>query len=258
MLKVKITEPSGTIILDRSERCNALNGEMVEAISQALNDLRLEKRVRGVVLTGAGPHFCSGIDVKELNEMVGKEDAMGQWFATAQSMQSLFEQMLQFPKPIIAAVDGAAMGSGFGLVLASDLVIASQRATFSVPALKLGVVAGLLAPLLYFRGGASLASQVLIGGTEIAAPVAKDLGLVHHVVTADQIWVRATSWIESMSEGAAESLQLTKKVLNEMVGEQLMSWLASGAAAMATSLTTEAATEGLQAFAQKRSPKFPK
>lgn len=259
MIKVKVNAPTGTIILDRVDRCNALSREMVEQLAQAFDDLRQEKRVRGIVLTGAGPHFCTGVDLRELQETGANDspETLSQWFSDANGLKSLFEQMLQLPKPIIAAVDGAAWGCGLGLVLASDLVVASQRSTFAVPAPRMGLVSGLLAPLLYFRIGASLASQVLIGGSELSAPEAKDLGFVHHVVSSDHIWVRASSWVETISKGAAESIQLTKKVLNETVGEQLSTWLASGAAATATSLTTEAASEGLAAFVEKRSPKFP-
>lgn len=259
MIKVKVNGCTGTIILDRADRCNALCREMVEQLAQALDDLRQEKRVRGIVVTGAGPHFCSGVDLKELQESGSSDspETLSQWHSDACRMQALFEQMLQLPKPIIAAVDGAAWGSGFGLVLASDLVVASQRSTFAVPAPRMGLVSGLLAPLLYFRIGASLASQVLIGGSELSAPEAKDLGFVHHVVSSEHIWVRASGWVESIAEGAAESIQLTKKVLNETVGEQMLTWMASGAAAIATSLTTEAAAEGLKAFIEKRPPKFP-
>lgn len=259
MIKVKVNAPTGTIIMERIDRCNALSRGMVEQLAQAFDDLRQEKRVRGIVLTGAGPHFCSGIDLRELQETNSSDpaEAMKQWYTDASSMQALYEQMLQLPKPIIAAVDGAALGCGLGLVLASDLVVASQRATFAVPAPKLGLVSGLLAPLLYFRIGGSLASQVLLGGSELSAPEAKDLGFVHHVVAPDQVWVRASGWVGSIAEGAAESLQLTKKILNETVGEQISTWLSSGAAAMATAMTTEAATEGLDAFVSKRQPKFP-
>lgn len=259
MIKVKVNGCTGTIILDRPYCCNALCREMIEQLAQAFEDLRQEKRVRGIVLTGAGPHFCSGVDLKELQDSgpADSPETLGQWHADASRLQTLFEQMMQLPKPIIAAVDGAALGAGFGLVLASDLVVASHRATFAVPAPRLGLVSGLLAPLLYFRIGASLASQVLIGGSELSAPEAKDLGFVHHVVASDHIWVRASGWVDSMAEGAAESIQLTKKMLNETIGEQMSTWMSCGAAATATALTTEAATEGLKAFVEKRPPKFP-
>ncbi|MEO8268891.1 MAG: enoyl-CoA hydratase/isomerase family protein [Aureliella sp.] len=257
MITVKVNGLTGTIILDRAPRCNALDRQMVEQLSQALDDLRQEKRVRGVVLTGAGAHFCAGLDLTELHETAVSAEPFPQWYQDSQGLQSLLEQMLQFPKPIVAAIDGASIGFGMALVLASDLVVASGRATFSVPAPRLGLVSGLVAPLLVFRGGGSIASRMLLGSDELSAAEAKELGLVHHVVSADQIWVRASNWIDSLSAGAAESLQLTKRVLNEMVGEQISTQLSSGAAAMATSLTTEAAVEGLKAFAEKREPRFP-
>lgn len=257
MLKVNVHGVTGTIILDRATCRNALNRELIEQLAQALDDLRQEKKVRGVILTGAGSHFCAGLDLKELQQTAGDQEQWQQWHEDAQRLQGVIEQMLQFPKPLVAAVDGDSMGSGFGLVLACDLVVASQRATFSIPAPKLGLVSGLVAPLLCFRGGGSVASRMLLGGDELSAAEAKELGLVHHVVGTDQIWVRASNWIEAIAGGAAESLQLTKRLLNEMIGEQLTTLLSSGAAAMATSLTTEAATEGLNAFAEKRPVKFP-
>ena len=256
MITVKVNEPTGTIILDRPQRCNALNHEMIQMLQQAFSDLHQEKRVRGVVLTGAGAHFCSGLDLKELHHCSSGENSLQTWLDLSLAQQALIEQMLQFPKPIVAAVDGVAMGSGLVLVLASDLVVASHRTTLSVSASRRGLVSGLVAPLACFRCGASLASQLLIGGSKLSAADAKSIGLVHHVVEPDFVWVRAKTWIESIAEGAAESIQLTKRVINEMVAEQLSSQLASGAAALATSLTTEAAAEGLGAFVEKREPKF--
>src|SRR5690606_19477913 len=133
------------------------------------------------------------LDLKELHETNSSDDTLAQWHRDAQSLKSLLEQMLQFPKPIIAAVDGPAMASGVALVLASDLVVASHRATFSVTSPRLGLVSGLVAPLLVFRGGGSLASRMLLGGEELTAPEAKQLGLVHRVVDTDQIWVRSSN-----------------------------------------------------------------
>ncbi|MCA9133229.1 MAG: enoyl-CoA hydratase/isomerase family protein [Planctomycetales bacterium] len=258
MITVKVNAPSGTIILDRASRCNALSRELVEQLGQAFEDLRQEKKVRGVVLTGAGPHFCSGLDLRELLETAGGHQPWDQWHQDAQALQGLLEQMLQFPKPIVAAVDGAAMASGFALVLACDLVVASQRASFSIPAPRLGLVSGLVAPLLHFRCGGSTASRMLLGGDELTAAEAKQLGWVHHVVASDQVWVRASNWVDTLAVGAAESLLLSKRVLNEMVGEQLSTQLASGAAATATALTSEVAAEGLASFSEKRPPNFPR
>lgn len=260
MITVKVHGPCGTIILDRPAKCNALDRQMVEDLTQALDDLRQERRVRAIILTGAGTHFCAGVDLAQWQEATAAPTspaALQQYYEDSQAMQELLQSMLQLPKPIIAAVDGSAIGIGFGLVMASDLVIASHRSNFSLPAPKRGLVSGLVAPLIVFRHGASLASRMMLTGEELDADEAYRLGIVHRLVPSDQIWVRAGSWGEKLSESAAESLQLSKKLLNEMIGEPLTTNLASGAAATATSLTTEAASEGLKAFAEKRDPKFP-
>ena len=127
MITVKVHNACGTIVLDRPARCNALNRDMITELQQAFDDLRQEKKVRGIVISGAGSHFCSGLDVRELHETVAAEDAMQQWFRDTQAIQELLEQMLHCPKPIVAAVDGSAIGTGFAIVLASDLVVASHR-----------------------------------------------------------------------------------------------------------------------------------
>jgi methylglutaconyl-CoA hydratase len=257
MITVKVHAPCGTIILDRAQKCNAVDRRMVEELAQAFDDLRQERKVRSIILTGSGHHFCAGVDLTQWQEASDTPEALGQYHADAQGMRDLIDVMLQFPKPIIAAVDGSVAGFGFALTLASDLVVASQRATFSLPAARRGLVSGLTAPLLVFRHGASIASRLMLGLEELNAEEAYRLGIVHHIVQSDQIWVRASTWGHAIAEGAGESLQLSKRLLNEMIGEQLSAFLASGAAATATALTTEAATEGLKAFNEKRPPKFP-
>ena len=257
MITVKVHAPCGTIILDRPDKCNALNRQMVADLTQAFDDLRQERRVRTILLTGAGTHFCAGVDLSQWQDSTAGQDALRQYYEDSDGMRELLESMLQLPKPIIAAIDGAAIGIGFGLVMASDLVVASHRSVFALPAPKRGLVSGLVAPLIVFRHGASLASRMMLTGEELDADEGYRLGVVHRLVPSDQIWVRANSWGERLAESAAESLQLSKKLINEMIGEQLSTNLASGAAATATSLTTEAAGEGLKAFAEKREPKFP-
>lgn len=258
MINVKKNPPSGTIILDQPKTRNALSREMLEQFSQALSDLHQEKSVRAVIVTGSGPIFCSGVDLKQWQLTTGSEDADDRWQSDASQLQSVLEEMLRFPKPLIAAVDGAAIGAGLSLVLACDLVVASQRATFSVPSARLGLVSGFAAPLLHFRLGSSTAARLLLGLDELDVDQARNLGLVHRVVAPDQIWVRAHQWAEQVAACPTESLQLSKRILNEMVGEQVTMLLSTGAAAMAASCTTENAQEGLNAFHEKRPPQWKK
>ncbi len=259
MIEVKLNPPSGTLVLNRPNRCNALSREMIQGLIRGLDDLHQQKSVRGIILSGAGAHFCAGLDVHQLKETADQPDAdrQRQWLEDIELVHELLLKMLQFPKPLIAAVDGVASGTGLALVLACDLVVASHRAAFEVPAARLGVVSGLAIPLLVFRSGGSTASRIVLGGDRITASEAKTLGIVHHIVEVDQIWVRSQTWVHDIAGGAAESLQLSKRLLNETVGESLQTWLSVAAAAAATSLTTEAAAEGLRAFTEKREPKFP-
>jgi enoyl-CoA hydratase/carnithine racemase len=256
MIKVSKHPPSGTIALDRIGKRNALTREMVDRLIQALSDFHQQANVRAVILTHSGSVFCSGVDLNQWQESTDREDAMEIWFEDAVQLQRLLESMLKFPKPIIAAVDGAAVGFGVALMLACDLVVASNRSTFSVPAVKRGLVSGLVTPLLNFRAGAGMAARMTLGCDELTAEEFKTAGIVHHIVASDQIWVRANAMADSISQSAAESVQLSKRLLNEMVGESLSVWLSNAAAATASACTTEAAKEGMRAFVEKRAANF--
>ncbi len=257
MINVKVNGATGTIILDNPNRGNALTRETLSELSQAMDDLRQERKVRGIVLTGSGTNFCTGLDLQELGGSASDPDAVNTWHADAQKLCDVLKELLMHPKPIIAAVDGPALGAGLSLALCCDLIVASHRSRFGAASAQRGIVSGLNAPLLHFRIGAAIASQLLIGGRELPAVEAKELGLIQHVVESDQVWVRSSTWIDDIAKSPHEAIQLTKRVLNEMIGEQLLTQLSSGAAALATSLTTEVAQEGVRAFCEGREPNFP-
>ena len=256
LVQVKVHAPSGTIILNRPEKRNALSRLALEQLSQALNDLHLERRVRAVILTGAGSAFCSGLDLAEIQVSSRQEDALAQWYRDAVQYKELIEQMLLFPKPIIAAVNGPAVAGGAGLVLASDIVIAAPEARFGLPEPRRGLVAGMVAPLLTFRIGAGRAANLLLTARLAAADEALQLGLYHELIPHDTLWARAQQLARECASSAPESLQLTKRILNETIGEHLGTLLSAGAAASATARTTEAAAEGLAAFLEKREPQW--
>ncbi len=146
---------------------------------------------------------------------------------------------------------------GAGLVLAADICVAADKGSFSVPAPRRGLVAGMVAPLLVFRIGGGHAARLLLMSNELDSQQAWQLGIFHEVVAHDLAWVRAQEVVVECSAGAMEALALTKRMLNETIGEQLSTMLSTGAAVTATSKTTEAAREGMAAFVEKRSPEFP-
>ena len=141
-------------------------------------------------------------------------------------------------------------------MLASDIVIGTPEAKFGLPEPRRGIVAGLVSPLLVFRIGASHAANLLLTARTIEPVEAQRMGLFHEIVPGELVWARAQELAGEVAKCAPEAIQLTKRMLNETIGEHLGTLLSAGAAASATARTTEAAREGLAAFLEKREPKW--
>jgi len=242
--------------LDRPERCNALSLEFVKTIRQALEDILHERTVRAVIIIGSGQHFSAGTDLHELHETSNSPDAMSKWHQDTREYQELIEYMLRYPKPIVAAINGAIAGSAMALVLAADVVVASRNATVSMPEARRGLVSGIAAPLLAFRVGAGQANRMLLTGNQIDAAQAHQLGLFHELVEDDLVWARSQEVCANIAAGAMQSHQMSKRLINETVGEEIFTQLSIGAANTATARTTEAAKEGITAFIEKREPNW--
>src|SRR3954451_10107982 len=187
-VQIKKNLPSGTIVLNRPDKRNALSRQMMVDLAQALDDLHQERKVRAVILTGAGTAFCAGMDLAEMQETSKQPDAFALWHEDAVQYRELIDKMLRFPKPIIAAVNGPVVAGGIGLMLASDIVVAAEGAKFGLPEPKRGIVAGMVAPLLFFRLGASHAANLLLTARTIESAEAHRLGLAHEIVKSDLIW----------------------------------------------------------------------
>jgi enoyl-CoA hydratase/carnithine racemase len=254
ILRVRKDVPSGTIILNCPDRRNALTSELVAMIQQALDDFMQERSVRAVILTGTGNTFCSGTDLHQIQQTGNADDALKVWQIQVQEFQDLIESMLRFPKPIIAAVNGWVVGTGLALLLASDVVVASHEAHLLMPESLRGLNPGITAPLLVFRVGAARASRILFAPEPFDAVAGAEFGLFHECVADHLVWARAQQFAAGVAQGARESFQLTKQMLNETIGEHLFTQLSIGAAHMAAARTTDAAREGIAAFLEKRTP----
>jgi enoyl-CoA hydratase/carnithine racemase len=255
-VKMHVHGHTATVTLNRPEKRNALSRELLAELRMALDDLHLQRDVRGVIVTGAGKAFSAGMDLGEMLANVQQANPQAQWHADSLAYHEVIEKMLRFPKPLVAAVNGPAVAGGAGLVMACDLVVASEKAAFGFPEPRRGIVAGMVAPLLAFRVGGAKAALLLLTGRVIDAHEAQRFGLFHEVVGENLIWARSNELVGEAAKCAPDALQMTKRLLNETVGEQLLSQLAAGAAISAASRTTEAAAEGLAAFREKREPKW--
>jgi methylglutaconyl-CoA hydratase len=255
-VKIQVHERTATVTLNRPDKRNALSRELLSELHQALDDLHQERKVRGVILTGAGKVFCAGMDLQEMQAAAEQEDCQQQWYRDSVLYHDLIEAMLRFPKPLVAAVNGPAVAGGAGLVMACDLVVACDSASFGFPEPRRGIVAGMVAPLLAFRVGAARAAYLLFTAQLATARDMQAYGLYHELVDEDKTWARASQLVAEVAKSAPESMQATKRLLNETIGESLAEQLSAGAAASAASRTTEAAAEGLKAFLEKREPRW--
>lgn len=255
-VQIRRDGPSGTIVINRPDRRNALSREIVDMLDQALEDFYGERNIRAVILTGTGDTFCSGTDLYQLKETSESKNSLEVWHQDARKFLALIEKMLRYPKPIIASVNGWVVGSGLALMLASDMVVAGKDAKLLMPEPLLGLNAGITTPLLSFRVGTGLASSLLYSGAPVGADDAINLGLFHEAVETDLVWARCFEIAQRCAAGARESHQMTKQLINETIGENLFTQLSIGAANMAAARTTPAAIEGVKAFLEKREPKW--
>ena len=256
LVKVHVHEHTGTLVLNRPEKRNALSRKLIADIDEALHDLHGQRAVRAVIIAASGPAFCAGMDLAEMQATSEEPDALARWHDDAQIYRDLLETMLRYPKPLIAAVHGPALAGGLGLVLACDVVLGAPEATFGLPEPKRGLVAAVVAPLLAFRIGGGRAAYLLLTADVIGAQEAHRIGLVHELVSANQLWPRGGQLCGEFAMSAPEALLMTKRMLNESIGETVTTQLAAGAALSATARTTEAAKEGLAAFLEKREPRW--
>ncbi len=258
LVNVKVHAPTATVVMERISDHNRLDERLIEQLSQAFDDLHQEKRVRAVVLTGAGEDFSLGLDLQEMHEQTRLDalEAMPLWILSWQRLVELIEKLLRFPKPIVAAVDGQASGAGFSLALAADLVVASQSARFIAPTLHHGLVPGVLAPLLVHRLGASIASRLLLTSQPLMASDAERWGWVSQVVASNQIWVAANELASRAAQSPQQTSSAIKRLLNETIAEQLFTQLSVGAATAATAASTDAGIEGILAWMENRQPKW--
>ncbi len=259
VVEITVTPPVGTIVLNRPDMANAISAAMVGELQQAVSDLHQEKRVRAVVLTGAGESFCTGRDLAEMaadyNDSTADMAELHQrWGEEADELCDLVSELLMFPKPVISAVNGPVAGFGVALLMASDLVLACDAAELSIAEARYGLVAGLVTPLVAYRAGASVAARLAVVGQKFDAAEANRLGIYHELVPHNLLWARSMEVGKQVAAAAPQAIGLTKRLLMETVGEKLATELASGAIASATARTTDAAREGLMAFVEQREP----
>jgi enoyl-CoA hydratase len=241
------------ITIDNPQALNALTVATFAALARMLDDLETDDAVRVVLLTGAGEKaFVAGGDIRYLDSL-SVEGAR----AFALQAQRLYERIETFPKPVIAVINGYALGGGCELAMACDLRIAAETARFGQPEVKLGIIPGFAGTQRLARlVGKGRAKELIFTGEMIDAREAWRIGLVNRVVPADQLLAEVRAVAAKMIDKSASAIRIAKDAIENGLEMDFTRASRYEADLFALCFATEDAREGLKAFVEKRPAKF--
>jgi methylglutaconyl-CoA hydratase len=245
-----------TVRLARPERRNALTKEMIAELTEVFLATGADAEIRVLILSGAGEAFCSGLDLSELQKMATQSPASQR--ADSDNIAKMMRALYDCPIPTIAAVQGAAVAGGMGLATICDFTLATPEAKFGYPEVRIGFIPAIVAAFLVRQVGDKVARNLLLTGSLISAQEAHQIGLVTRVVEDQPVQQAAIDLAKSLLKNSPASLRATRQLLNTQTRDQLERDLDAAAEANAAMRQTRDFTEGLSAFLEKRTPRWPK
>ncbi|MGH9594879.1 MAG: enoyl-CoA hydratase/isomerase family protein [Bryobacteraceae bacterium] len=237
------------ITLNRPEKRNALNTEMLAALREALQRAADDPTVRVLLIQGAGVDFCAGLDLTEVLKFA--EDAAGT-LASARRLGELYIAMRRHPKPIVAAVQGRALGGGAGLATASDLILAAESAQIGYPEVNIGFIPAIVTAMLRRAVGERQAFELAVGGEPIRARQAQAIGLINRVYPDAEFESAVDQYVFALAQKSATAMSLAKNLLYEMDGMSFEAAIAAGAQANARARSTDDFKAGVERFLRAR------
>jgi len=243
---------AGTALLtiNRPERRNALSRDLIRALTDVFRRAGDDTAARSVILTGAGAAFCSGMDLAELQESLTRGPEQTPVWEDALRLATLYDLMYTLSKPTIAAVNGAAVAGGAGLVSVCDIAVAVPEAKIGYPEVRRGLVAAMVLPHLLRHVGERMARYLLLTGELIDSAEAMRGGLLNAIAPAEELLNIAFRWARSIAEGGPNALAKTKDLLHRF-SHQAAS-VREAAEASAAPRLSEECRKGLEAFFAKR------
>jgi len=247
-------EDIATIKINRPDSLNALDGKTYEEFGLVIEDVRMDKDIRVVIITGVGRAFCVGLDLKYAAKMGRMTQPEVRAFIRSIQHTFSFERL---EKPVIAAVNGFAMGNGCDIALASDFRIASEDATFEMTYVKLGLIPDLGGTFRLPRlVGMAKAKELILTGERIDAKEAERIGLLNKVVPSDRLESEVSKLAAKLAKGAPIAIGLAKMAINNGIGTDLRSAMEYEVYGQSVCMQTKDMVEAMGAFMGKREPKF--
>jgi enoyl-CoA hydratase len=251
-VKLNIDGAIAVVTLDRPDKLNALTGSMLEALAETADRIDREKGVRVAILTGSGPRaFCAGADIAEWGALAPVE----MWRRWVRDGHRVFDRLARLRQPLIAAINGHALGGGLEMAATADIRVAEAHAKLGLPETTIGIVPGWSGTQrLVRRAGPRIVRRLALTGELITADDALSAGLVDEVVPAGAALRRAQALAALIASRAPIAVQLAKTQINAAEGEESASGIDGLAGAFAAS--TADAKEGVASFVEKRPPTF--
>lgn len=248
---IDFTQDAGIarITLNRPEKRNALNPELIAALHEALERTAVDKTVRVVLVSGAGQDFCSGADLSGLDESADK--GVLDHLATARTLADIYLAMRHHPRPIVAAVRGRALAGGCGIATACDLVLATESAQFGYPEVKIGFVPAMVMAILRRSVSEKRAFELIATGEIITAGQAHAVGMINRVYPDAEFDARVEDYVSTLAAKSTSAVSLGKNLLYHMDGMTLDAAIEAGVHGNALARMTADARRGIERFVKK-------
>ncbi len=244
--------PAAVLSLNRPDKRNALSRALIAALTDAVKRAIEDPLARCVILTGEGTAFCAGMDLDELRGTVENAAEADLVWDDAAKLSALYSLLYECPKPTVAAVNGAAVAGGAGLVTVCDLAVSVPTAKFGYPEVRRGLVAAMVLPHLLRHVGERAARWLLLTGELIDATEAARIGLINTIVPPELLLSTAATWAGLLAAGGPKALATTKDLLRRCSTQAIP--VADLARASAEPRLTDECRDGLRAFFDKAKP----
>lgn len=244
------------VTLARPEVRNAFNAEVIAQLRDVFSRITAADDVRAVVLAGEGKVFCGGADVNWMRSSLDLDYEAN--VADAERMSDMFRAIDNCPKPVIAAIHGAALGGGAGLAAVCDIVIAAEDAIFGFTEVKLGIIPAVISPFVLAKIGASHARALFLTGERFDAARAKAIGLVHEIVPPGELAAAVERRLEDLFGAGPEAIGAAKLLVRRVLDNLYDASRAITSQAIAKQRVSPEGQEGLHAFLERRPASFAK
>jgi methylglutaconyl-CoA hydratase len=250
VVRVERVGTRARVVVDRPDVRNAFNAELIAALHETFVHLGEDRGVRSIVLAGAGTTFSGGADINWMRDALALGEAEN--VRDAEAMAAMFRAIDACPKPVIARIQGAALGGGCGLAAVADIAVAAEDALFGFTEVKLGLIPAVISPFVIAKIGVSHARALFVTGRRFDARHAQTIGLVHAVVPADQLDAHIEMLLNEFRNAGQESIAAAKHLVATVVrtGDDAID--AFTTRAIAQRRVSEEGQEGLRAFLERR------